>query len=433
MVAHRLVADLRAAEPGGASARPSPSGSRPGAARRRSRTAGPRRRGPRTPSGQGARATSRLSASSTAPARRRRARTAVERRARSPGASGVVTGSADRAGRADLPERAPAAREVVRLRGRSPGPGSRPRRSGWTPAPCRSACASTGAVPDEARLQEVQRDGVRQPAGHRLVAHRVDRQLERLLRALARLRRVPHVRRLVVRDRRRAPGTRTASAPRRPRRRASRTPARHLGRRAVARDDVHAVVPAADPVPVEQEAELALHVGRDRSRPGASCSSRNRRSDARPASSRASSCSRDRNPSDRQAAVNDAHQVVLAHHVAAGVALVELRDGRVERGAVDDRVVGRERDPQHVRELVLERAGQVVVDGVEARASAARPSATAGPPATPPGARGRDPLQRRGRLRPGPGSPRRPRAGPAPRARTATRAAPAGRRSPPRG
>ena len=38
---------------------------------------------------------------------------------------------------------------------------------------------------------------------------------------------------------------------------------------------------------------------------------------------------------------------------------------RVDRRAIDHRVVRRERDPQDVPELVLARAGQVVVDGVE--------------------------------------------------------------------
>ena len=57
----------------------------------------------------------------------------------------------------------------------------------------------------------------------------------------------------------------------------------------------------------------------------------------------------------------------LAHDVAAGVPVVEQLDGLVERGAVDDRVVRRERDTQDVGVLVLERAGQVVVDLVEAQ------------------------------------------------------------------
>ena len=167
--------------------------------------------------------------------------------------------------------------------------------------------------------------------------------------------------------------------------------------------------------------------------PGRSCSSRNRRSAARPAARRASSCSRDRNPSFVQAASNDANSCVLGHDVAARVALVELRDRRVERGAVDQRVVRRQRHPQHVAELVLERAGQVVVDRRRTRASAARRPAAAAATGDGSGAlEAGQPLQRRGRTarrRPAP----RPRpAGPAPRARTATRAAPAGRRSPPR-
>ena len=66
-------------------------------------------------------------------------------------------------------------------------------------------------------------------------------------------------------------------------------------------------------------------------------------------------------------------QLGLAHHHAARVALVELLDREVERGPVDDRVVRRRRHAQDVGVLVPERAGQVVVDRVERRASAARP------------------------------------------------------------
>ena len=55
-------------------------------------------------------------------------------------------------------------------------------------------------------------------------------------------------------------------------------------------------------------------------------------------------------------------QLLLAHHVAAGLAPMELLDGPVERRAVDHRVVGRHGHPHDMAELVLHRAGQVVVD-----------------------------------------------------------------------
>ncbi len=123
-------------------------------------------------------------------------------------------------------------------------------------------------------------------------------------------------------------------------------------------------------------------------------------------------------------------QRVLAHDLAPRVALVELRHRRVEGRAVDDRVVRREGHPQQVRELVLERAGEVVVDRVEReRQRLVRP----------PGhdrrrrvraLEAREPVQRP--TRPSPRHPAAPprRAGPAPRARTATPASPWRRRSP---
>ena len=120
---------------------------------------------------------------------------------------------------------------------------------------------------------------------------------------------------------------------------------------------------------------------------GSSCSSRNRRSAARPASRRASSCSRLTNPSFDQAASNDLVELRLGHDVAPGVALVELLDRLVERGAVDERVVRRERHAQDVGVLVLERAGQVVVDLVEAQRQRLLDRARRGPPAAGCGAR----------------------------------------------
>ena len=100
---------------------------------------------------------------------------------------------------------------------------------------------------------------------------------------------------------------------------------------------------------------------------GSSCAARNRRSAARPASSRASSCSRLTKPSFDQADVEDLVELRLGHDVAPGMAVVEQLDGLVQRRAVDDRVVRRQRHAQDVGVLVLERTGQVVVDLVEAQ------------------------------------------------------------------
>jgi len=58
---------------------------------------------------------------------------------------------------------------------------------------------------------------------------------------------------------------------------------------------------------------------------------------------------------------------LLGHHVAAGVAAMELLDGQVERRAVDDGVVRGDRDAHDMDVAVLERAGQVGVDLVEGK------------------------------------------------------------------
>ena len=63
-----------------------------------------------------------------------------------------------------------------------------------------------------------------------------------------------------------------------------------------------------------------------------------------------------------QAALERVHELLLAHHVAASLAPMELLDGPMERRAVDHRVVRRHGHPDDVAELVLHRAGQVVVD-----------------------------------------------------------------------
>ena len=113
----------------------------------------------------------------------------------------------------------------------SRAPGSRPPPSRSCSRALASRFGSTGDLADEPGLEEVERDGVGQPAGHRLVAHRVDLELERLARPLAGLGRVAHVGRLVVRDRHLlAARASRASARRRPRS-ASAAARRAAGRR----------------------------------------------------------------------------------------------------------------------------------------------------------------------------------------------------------
>jgi hypothetical protein len=46
---------------------------------------------------------------------------------------------------------------------------------------------------------------------------------------------------------------------------------------------------------------------------------------------------------------------------------MEFLDGLVEGGAVDDGVMRRQRDAEDVGVAVLSRAGQVVIDGIEAQ------------------------------------------------------------------
>ena len=101
--------------------------------------------------------------------------------------------------RADVAERAVGAGEVLRRRRVVP----RPHPGGGR----RDLVAGLGQplrvdrdLADQPRFEEVQRDRVGQPAGHRLVAHRVDLELERVAGALPGLGRVAHVGRLVVGD-----------------------------------------------------------------------------------------------------------------------------------------------------------------------------------------------------------------------------------------
>ena len=98
-------------------------------------------------------------------------------------------------------------------------------------------------------------------------------------------------------------------------------------------------------------------------------------------------------PLVRPGGLEDLVELRLAHDVPAAVPLMEHLDGLVERRPVDDRVVRGKRYPQHVGVLVLERAGQVVVDLVEAQgqrlldrpARCLRPGGA--PPRTPPAGR----------------------------------------------
>ena len=146
--------------------------------------------------------------------------------------------------------------------------------------------------------------------------------------------------------------------PRRPRR---GLPA-GAGRQALDVDAVHA---AADAVAVEREAELALDVGRH-DRPGPQL--------LFPEAAQGGPAGRQarflvlpsEKPLVRPGAIERGEQLVLGHQVAARLAAVELLHGLVQRRAVDDRVVRRDRHAQDVDVLVLERAGQVVVHLVEA-------------------------------------------------------------------
>ena len=128
--------------------------------------------------------------------------------------------------------------------------------------------------------------------------------------------------------------------------------------------DVDAVVAAPDTVPVQHEAELPLDVRRGH---GTRlqlllAEAVQRRPPGGQAGLLVLAGEEPLVPPGRHEGLE---QRLLGHHVAAGVALVELGDGSMESGPVDDRVMGRQRHPQQVRELVLEGTGQVVVDGVE--------------------------------------------------------------------
>ena len=110
----------------------------------------------------------------------------------------------------------------------SRGPASRPPRSRSSRGPSPGACGSTSTRPTSPESRKWSWTAVRQAAGHRLVAHRVDLELERVAGPLAGLGRVADVARLVVGDRdplaagqarasarpcRRGPAARSASSP----------------------------------------------------------------------------------------------------------------------------------------------------------------------------------------------------------------------------
>ena len=246
----------------------------------------------------------------------------------------------------------------------SRGPASRPPpgrscRGPWPAAPDRPAPRRRAPTRGNGAT------GVGQAPGHRLVAHRVDLELERLAGALACLGRIADVGRLVVGD---GHPLRSEDAERRRDdvRALVRGRGRCVGGRGLERHDVDAVPASADAVAAEREAELALDVGRD-DRVGLELRG------AEPAE-RGSAGGQTRllvvaahEALVRPGRLEDLVELRLAHDVALGVAVVEQLDGLVERRAVDDRVVRGERHAQHVRVLVLERTGQVVVDLVEAQ------------------------------------------------------------------
>ena len=194
--------------------------------------------------------------------------------------------------------------------------------------------------------------------------HRVDGQLERLPGALAGLRRVAHVRRLVVRDH------------------------DELGREAErGLDDIGATcaaslspqAPAVRPrgvrgtmstrsnrprmrSPSRLKREVALDVGRDdRAGPQLLLAEPAQRRPARrpgaPPRARARGTPRWTTPPSN--AANSSSSVMTSPRAWR---LWNSETARWSADAVDDRVVRRDRHPQDVRVLVLERAGQVVVD-----------------------------------------------------------------------
>ena len=159
------------------------------------------------------------------------------------------------AGGADVAERA-VAHESASGSGRVvAGPDARPRLPRSAGAPRSRRFGVDLGTADEARLQEVELDGVRQAAGLRLVAHRVDRELQRVARSLARLGRVADVARLVVRDRHPFPARQRPSVGDDACRRAApRRSPRCLGGGLRRRLDVDPVPAAPDPIAVEGEA-----------------------------------------------------------------------------------------------------------------------------------------------------------------------------------
>src|SRR5919108_1582043 len=176
-----------------------------------------------------------------------------ESRVYRPAATGLSP--ARRARRADVAERAAIARH--RFGRRLEAAGADARRG------LRDAGASLGHAlridvdpPDQPGVGEMERDMVGQPAGHRLVAHRVDLELERLTCPLASLGRVADIGRLVV-------GDRHSLATHDPERRGDDVGSRRrrLARLLVTVLDGHDVDPVpstAHAVAVDLEGELAL-------------------------------------------------------------------------------------------------------------------------------------------------------------------------------
>ena len=273
--------------------------------------------------------------------------------------------SARGACRADVAERAVGAGEVVGLRRVVARP--HPGRGGGDPLTRLGQALGVHLdPPDQAGSQEVQLDGIRQAAGHRLVAHRVDLELQRVAGPLARLGRIADVGRLVV-------GDRHALAAHDPERRRDdvrrRLGVRVLGDRSrrVVDDglDVDAVPPSPDPVATEREAEFALDVGRD---------DRVRLELGLPEAMQGLAAGLEarllvlaaHEALVRPGRIEDLVELGLGHDMAPRVPVVEHLDSLVQRRAVDDRVMRGERHPQHVRVLELQRTREVVVDLVEA-------------------------------------------------------------------
>ncbi len=207
-----------------------------------------------------------------------------------------------------------------------------------------SRLGSTGTLPTSPEFEEVQGDRVRQSAGHRLVAHGVDLQLEGVPGTLLRPSRVPHVRRLVV-------GDGHALATEDPERGAHDVGGWGDGRCLVCGYvrtgidglDIHPVPSTAHAVAAQHEAELALDVRRDQgiglqlflAEP-----SKGRATCGEPCFLVLAAHETLVGPRG----VEDLVQLRLRHDVSAGVLGMEELDSLVHGRAVDDRMVRSQRD-----------------------------------------------------------------------------------------